>query len=77
VLHRNNQSIITEQSSRTNWTSDGKNGPTDPTTLMKILLDWILTEGNYSRYRGKNNDGARKVEFANKIARLMNETKKV
>jgi hypothetical protein len=43
---------------------------------MKILLDWILTEGNYSRYRGKNNDGTRKVEFANEIARLMNENTK-
>jgi hypothetical protein len=47
-----------------NWESDGKGGPSDPHTSMKILLDWWMTEGNYSRFCGKNNDVVKKNSFA-------------
>jgi hypothetical protein len=34
------------------WTRDGKGGPDDTNTSMSILLKWLLSEGNYSKYRG-------------------------
>jgi hypothetical protein len=32
-----------------------------------------MTPGNYNRYRGKDNAGKRKIQFANEIAKIMNE----
>jgi hypothetical protein len=29
------------------WTNDGKEGLEDPNTSEKVLLDWLLLEGNY------------------------------
>jgi hypothetical protein len=57
---------------RLHWERDGNLGPDDPNSSMRILLDWITTEGNYSRFCGKNGVGMRKVEFANQIAVLIN-----
>lgn len=56
-----------------NWGSDGKGGVADPHTSLKILLDWWMEEGNYSRYSGKRNDGVKKKEFAAKLAAKMSE----
>jgi hypothetical protein len=42
------------------WNNDGANGQGDPNTSEKILLDWLTDEGNYSKYRGKNNNGIKK-----------------
>jgi hypothetical protein len=58
-------------SSRGKWTSDGKMGPEDPNTSMQILIDWMTTEGNYSNYRGKGNNGATKLQFAMILAEKM------
>ena len=61
--------------SRGKWDCDGKNGPNDSHTSMKILLDWLTDEGNYVRFCGKDNDGVRKTQFANILAEKMrNET---
>ena len=58
-----------------NWDSDGKLGPEDPHTSLKILLDWWMEVPNYSKYRGKNNDGVKKKEFCDLLAQKMsNET---
>jgi len=38
---------------------------------MKILLDWLLVEGNYNKYRGKNNDGKKKKQFQDDLAATM------
>jgi hypothetical protein len=54
------------------WNNDGANGPGDPNTSEKILLDWLTDEGNYSRYRGKNNNGVKKIQFAQRLADAMN-----
>ena len=43
-----------------NWPNNGKNGLEDPYTSMHILLDWLLVEGNYLKWRGKNNNGEKK-----------------
>jgi hypothetical protein len=34
------------------WTKDGKGGADDPITSMSILLKWLASEGNYTKYRG-------------------------
>jgi hypothetical protein len=58
-----------------NWECDGKHGPDDPHTSMKILLDWWMTEGNYSKFCGKKNDGVRKSQFAANLAiKMSSET---
>jgi hypothetical protein len=48
------------------WDQDGKDGPDDPNTSMRILLDWLLVEGNYNRYRG--NGGHSKLYYCRIIA---------
>jgi hypothetical protein len=50
-------SAITAHSSdggRGNWLSGGKGGPEDPHTSMNILLGWMTTESDYSRFCGTN-----------------------
>ena len=43
------------------WTNDGKDGKDDPNTSEAILLQWMLTEGNYAmKWRGKMNGGVTK-----------------
>jgi hypothetical protein len=42
---------------------------------MKILLEWMLEEGNYARFRGKNNNGVTKLQIASMLAdKMKNET---
>jgi hypothetical protein len=55
-----------------NWDGDGMNGPDDILTSMRVLLDWWMTEGNYSKFCGKHNDGVKKREFCNTLALTMN-----
>jgi hypothetical protein len=63
---------IDEDGARTGqWDSDGKLGPDDPHTSAKILLDWWMTEGNYSKFCGKNNGGVKKIQFSNILAEKM------
>lgn len=61
----------TTDSGRGKWTSDGLGGVNDPNTSMKILLDWMLEEGNYSRYKGKDNSGIKKNQFAAQLCETM------
>jgi hypothetical protein len=58
-------------SSRGKWDKDGKNGVDDPHTSIHILLGWITTQGNYSKYCGKDNNGVRKQHFATILANKM------
>jgi hypothetical protein len=53
------------------WDSDGLGGPDDPKTSVCILLDWWMTEGNYNKFCGKNNQGLKKIQFANQLAEIM------
>ena len=57
------------------WNEDAAGGRDDPRTSERILMDWILTPGNYSKYRGKNNDGVKKSQFALQVAGLINKEK--
>jgi hypothetical protein len=58
---------------RGNWDCDGKGGRNDPHTSMKILLDWWMTEGNYSKFSGKHNGGVRKKDFCQTLAAKMSD----
>ena len=60
-------------SRRGNWDCDGLDGPNDPKTSMKILMDWMLEEGNYNKYCGKNNDGVKKAYWHTILAIKMTE----
>jgi hypothetical protein len=51
-----------------NWDCDGKKGEDDPHTSVKILLDWWMKEGNYSKYCGKHNNGVKKIQYCNQLA---------
>eukprot|EP00980_Cylindrotheca_fusiformis_P024072 scaffold11503_cov76-Cylindrotheca_fusiformis.AAC.2 len=53
------------------WTCDGLKGPEDSHTSMRILLDWWMEEGNYTKFCGKKNEGVRKSEFARLLAQKM------
>jgi hypothetical protein len=66
----------TEGGRKGGWDSDGLGGPDDPKTSVSILLDWWMTEGNYNKFCGKNNQGLKKIQFANQLAEIMTrETK--
>lgn len=59
---------------RLNWTNDGKNGPDDPQSSERILLDWLMFPGNYNdKWRGKGNKGQKKKQVAMEIAQVIND----
>lgn len=53
------------------WNGDGKKGAVDPNNSERILLDWLMTPGNYARFRGKDNNGKTKAQFCKEIADKM------
>lgn len=56
------------------WSTDGAEGPDDPQSSERLLLDWILTPGNYTnKWRGKDNKGVNKKQVAAMIADLINK----
>jgi hypothetical protein len=58
------------------WSNDGEKGPDDPNTSEKILLDWLLEEGNYAnKWRGKDSKGRTKKQIAGELASLINAAK--
>jgi hypothetical protein len=36
------------------WENDGSQGPNNPNTSIKVLLDWMTMLGNYANYLGCN-----------------------
>lgn len=55
--------LVACTSGRGNWNSGGRHGPDDTNTSTRILLDWMTLQGNYARYRGKDNNGVRKMHY--------------
>jgi hypothetical protein len=54
--------------------ADGAEGPDDPQSSERILLDWIFTPGNYTnKLRGKDNKGMNKKQVVAMIADLINK----
>jgi hypothetical protein len=59
-----------------NWDCDAVDESSK--TSVQILLDWWMTEGNYSKYCGKNNNGIKKIQFCQKLAdKMTKETRSV
>jgi hypothetical protein len=52
------------------WEEDGPGGPNDPVNSMSILLEWLLTEGNHSKWRGHQNNGTRKNGHGQQLSDL-------
>jgi len=50
------------------WHSDGRNGPTDSTNSLSVLMNWFTTDGNYSRWRGGD-----KITIATSIVNMIHE----
>jgi hypothetical protein len=64
-----------EKTAKPGWHSDGKDGPDDNVNSLSILLDWLMTPGNYSlRWRGKCKDGKSKSQVGKEIADLINDS---
>ena len=66
----------TQQTTRVSWEKDGKNGPDDPQTSMKFLMEWLMTEGNYAKFRGDgtNRGQQRKNDLCKDLAKKINDT---
>jgi len=58
-----------------NWNEDAINPDKNGTeSSIAVLLQWWCTEGNWARYRGKGNDGAKKIHHCQGIADIINKT---
>ena len=49
------------------WTNDGPKGKNDLLCSESVLLEWLLKEGNYRRYRG-NKHGVKKIKVCEEIS---------
>jgi hypothetical protein len=65
--------VKSQTNRRPGWSEDGCDGPNDPRSSERILMDWILTPGNCSKFRGKDNNGTRKTQYAQTVAALINK----
>jgi len=54
------------------WRNDGK-PETPQLTSICVLLDWWLEHPNYEIYRGKNNEGVKKLHICRGLAKTMTE----
>ena len=71
TCHNKVEKAIIHQPTRLPWDKDGKNGPDDPINSMNILMEWLTEEGNYSRFRGKDNRGTRKLAYGIQLSNKM------
>jgi hypothetical protein len=54
------------------WDQDSPNGPDDPNHSEFVLINWLTEEGNSRKFRGSDNKGLKKTEFAEEIAKIIN-----
>ena len=64
---------VQQHSSRIPWDKDGRAGPDDPNTSLRILLNWLMEESNYSKFRGHKNNGTRKTRYGQIISDMMRQ----
>ena len=64
-----------DEASRLLWNNDG---PDSSTNSLSVLVTWLITEPNYSRYRGSNDENnspadgvTTKIEYCNQISNLI------
>ena len=63
---KNNKEILYQ------WHNDGKDGEDDGNNSERILLDWLTEQGNWIKYKGKNNSGKTKLRYSKEIANIIN-----
>ena len=58
------------------WNHDGKEGDDVLNNSDNLLIKWLTTEGNYSRFRSRKpgTGGSRKKDVCNQIADMINNT---
>jgi hypothetical protein len=74
-LNRGSNYIKTDDEAFKNiqWDKDGKDGADDPNNSMSVLLDWLTSPGNYSKYKGDTSTGGKtKKKIADDIAQRIN-----
>ena len=54
------------------WNNDGLGGKDDPNNSLKLLIDWLTTGENWTKYKGKNNNGKSKLQYSKEIASVIN-----
>jgi len=59
-------------SQRADWGNNGK-PETPQLTSIRMLLDWWLEHPKYEIYRGKNNEGVKKLHICRGLAKDMRE----
>ena len=52
---------------------DGKQGEHDPENSMATLINWWNIHPNYQKYRGKGNNGVKKIQICEKICENINK----
>ena len=68
------KSIVQQPSNRIPWDKDGKEGPNDTNNSLRILLDWLLQEGNYRKFRGgTESKGMRKIDYGKSLSLRMRD----
>ena len=55
--------FVTTNKTRPLWTNDDPKGEGDTNHSMKHLIDWLTTDDNWIRYKGKNNSGKSKTQW--------------
>ena len=55
------------------WEKDGKHGEHDPENSMATLINWWNIHPNYQKYRGKHNNGVKKIQICEKICANINK----
>ena len=72
--NRVNKTFSQQPTSRIPWDKDGREGPDDPNHSLRILLDWLLKEGNYRKFRGgTETKGMRKIDYGKSLSLQMRD----
>ena len=56
------------------WDKDGQQGPQDPNNLLQILLNWLLKQSKYPKFRGgTDTKGMRKIDYGKSLSLQMKD----
>ena len=73
-FNRVSKTFLQQPTSRIPWDKDGRQGPQDPNNSLRILLDWLLKEGNYRKFRGgTESKGMRKIDYGKSLSLQMKD----